>query len=75
MIAPSKHISLNGSLLGTGAVVLRQLGSPQPPTALWERVRHSPDVKVYERFILTLDFLFAIGAIRLEDGMITKINK
>jgi hypothetical protein len=75
MISPTKHISVQNSLLGAGAVVLRNLSSPQPPTALWERVRRWPEIKVFERFVLTLDFLFAIGAVELEDGLIVRTKR
>lgn len=72
MILPTKHISLQTSLLGAGAAILRQLNSPHTATALWEQVRKSPEITVYGRFILALDFLFTIGAINLSNGLITR---
>jgi len=73
MILPTKHISLQYSLLGTGAIILRDINSPQTITGLWERVRSKPGVGVYWRFILALDFLFAIGALDFEDGLIVRL--
>ncbi len=75
MILPMKHVSINNSLIGAGAVVLRHLSSSQTPTALWERVRHSLEVKVYGRYILALDFLFAVGAIDFQNGLIVRAKQ
>ena len=75
MILPTKHVSVENSLIGAGSVVLRYLSSPQTPTALWDRVRHSPGVGVYGRFVLALDLLFAIGAIDSKDGLILRTKR
>ena len=72
MILPTKHISPQQSVLGVGAIVLNKIDSPQTVTGLWERVREVPEVTVYWRFILALDFLFAIGAVEFADGLIVR---
>lgn len=72
MILPTKHVSAQYSLLGAGAAILRRLDSPHTVTALWERVRTEPEVGAYWRFVLSLDFLFAIGALDLKDGLLTR---
>ena len=72
MILPTKHIPLDRSLLGTGAVLLQLLETPVTPTAAWEQAKHAPEVGTYGRFVLALDFLYAIGAIALVDGLIVK---
>ena len=72
MILPTKHVSAQHSLLGAGATILQYLDSPQTITALWEQVRVSPNIEAYERFVLTLDLLFAIGALDLFDGLIMR---
>jgi hypothetical protein len=74
MILPTKHISVQYSLLGAGAAILRRLDSPQTVTALWERVRTEPEVCVYWRFVLSLDFLFAIGILEFKDGLIARFQ-
>ncbi len=74
MILPTKHVSAQYSLLGAGATILRQLDSPQTVTALWERVRTEPELGVYWRFVLALDFLFAIRAVELRDGLLVRIQ-
>jgi hypothetical protein len=43
-------------------------------TALWERVRETPELGFYWRFVLVLDFLFAIGVVDLEDGIIVRLK-
>jgi len=45
---------------------------PVTTTSLWERVKHATEIESYGRFVLTLDFLFAIGAIDLTDGLIDR---
>ena len=75
MILPTKHISVQHSLLGAGAVVLRHLEHPQTVTALWERIRVFPETGVYWRFILALDFLYAIETIEYTDGFIQRCKQ
>ncbi|MHC9539256.1 MAG: ABC-three component system middle component 6 [Vulcanimicrobiota bacterium] len=72
MILPTKHVSTEYSLLGAGADVLRHLDSPHTITGLWEKVRNATGTCAYWRFILALDFLFAIGVIDLIDGLLVK---
>lgn len=72
MILPTKHVNLQHSIIGAGATLLQHLQSPQTVTALWERVRTIPELGAYWRFILSLDFLFTIGAIDFANGLIMK---
>lgn len=72
MILPTKHISPERSLLGVGAVILRNMRGEQTATRLWERVRSSPEVGTYERFVLALDLLYAINAVTFEDGLVRR---
>jgi len=75
MILPTKHISAQFSLLGAGATILRYLDSPQTVTALWDRVRTEPQVSIYWRFILALDFLYLIGALNFKNGLIARSQR
>ncbi|MEI9478438.1 MAG: ABC-three component system middle component 6 [Deltaproteobacteria bacterium] len=75
MILPTKHISVQYSLLGAGAAILRRLDSPETVTALWERVRTEPEIDVYWRFVLSLDLLFAIGVLDFKDGLIARLQR
>jgi len=72
MILPTKHVSLDKSLLGAGAVMLPILFEPMTMTGIWERVKHAPEIGTYGRFVLTLDFLYAIGAIDMVEGLISR---
>jgi len=72
MILPTKHIPLDRSLLGAGALLLLLLDAPLTPTAIWDRAKHAPEIGTYVRFVLVLDFLYSIGAIDMLDGLIVK---
>ena len=74
MILPTKHILVQNSILGAGATILRHLDQPKTVAALWERVRETPELGFYWRFVLVLDFLFAIGVVDLEDGIIVRLK-
>ncbi|MDA0179940.1 hypothetical protein OJ997_06515 [Solirubrobacter phytolaccae] len=63
MIAPTKHVRVDRSLLATGAVLLEQLERPISANALWERVRGTKEVAGFDVFVLTLSMLYAIGAL------------
>ncbi len=75
MILPTKHISEEQSLLGVGAVILREITTPQTTTSLWEKVRSHKAVGTFERFVLALDMLHITGVIQLSDGMIERSNQ
>ena len=75
MILPTKHISTNRSLLGLGAIVLKALHAPQTVSRLWERVRGQSDALNFERFVLALDLLFALGAVEFSDGLVQRAKR
>lgn len=77
MILPSKHLPEDRALLTVGARVLQRLNRPKSVSALWEEMRLESDKKMrgrltYDWFVLALDLLFAVDAIELHDGVITK---
>jgi hypothetical protein len=72
MILPSKHIPEDQTLLGIGAVLLKELGRAQTTTSLWERVHLHPAVGTFERFVLALDLLHITGVVVLTDGMLER---
>lgn len=72
MILPTKHITLDHSLLGAGAMLLLLLEAPLTPTAVWDLAKNGPEIGTYGRFVLVLDFLYAVGAINMVDGLIVK---
>ncbi|MFM6368834.1 MAG: ABC-three component system middle component 6 [Dolichospermum sp.] len=75
MILPTKHISTSHSLLGVGARILEQLYQPRTVSSLWSAVRDMPEVATFERFVLTLDLLCAIGAIDMEMGLLRRCHR
>lgn len=76
MILPSKHLEVSRSLLGIGGAVLQRLHKPRSVTALWEELQQVPEVGTFERFTLSLDLLYAVGAIHLtQDGLLRRNHK
>ena len=74
MILPNKITSVDKSLLGIGAKLLRVLNDPLTVSQLWEFSKRTLSLNSFQYFILTLDFLYAIGAIRFENNRIYKGN-
>ncbi len=76
MILPSKHLSERRALLTVGSEVLGLLDRPRTVSSVWEEIcGGKSDGKrrlSYDWFVLALDLLFLVGAIRLSDGLLTK---
>jgi len=72
MILPTKHIPLGQSLLGLGPQLLTYLERPRTITALWKKARQLPEIGTFERFLLALSFLFAVGAVELQDDLLRR---
>lgn len=70
MILPTKHLSVDESLLGAGAVLLKQLSRPQTTSRLWDKIRGDTVVGNFARFTQTLAFLFSIDAVEFKDSLI-----
>lgn len=58
MILPDKNIKLEYSLLNCGALILDEIREPKTISLLWEQVKQKETLDNYEKFVLTLDFLF-----------------
>ncbi len=73
MILPTKGISPDRALLSVGGEVLDLLPEPTTVSRLWHdlmqrRTQRDQQAPVtYDWFVLALDFLFAIGAIELDE--------
>lgn len=73
MILPEKHISLDESLFGFGAYLLSRMDSKKSIDHLWHI--YSADCKnnvysvhfTFDQYILTIDYLFSIGAIEMNE--------
>ncbi len=78
MILPTKHLSQERALLTVGARLLTHLAQPRTVSSLWEEITRSvnPTSKKpalrYDAYVLTLDLLFLMGAIELQDGLISR---
>ena len=79
MILPSKHLSQERALLTVGGRILQHLRHPMTVSALWEELTHrvenppySTSPLSYDGFVLALDLLYFIGAIEMEDGLLTR---
>lgn len=72
MLLPTKHIPLKDSLLTVGGTVLALLKMPQTVTNLWLKFRKQSNVSTFDRFSLALDFLFAIGLISFDNGLVIR---
>ena len=75
MILPGKHLKHDRSLIGIGGEILATIQGEYTVSELWEHVqaRRSPKATPlsYDWFILSLSFLYAIGAIEYEQGLIS----
>ncbi len=74
MITPTKYISIENSLIGVGAEILKKLEKPKTVSTLWEQSKCIKGVKTYSIFTLTLDFLFMIDAVEFSDGFLRRSN-
>jgi len=72
VIMPNKNIKLEYSLLNCGAIILENLQEIDTISSLWEKARLTETMVNYEKFVLTMDYLFLIGVIRMDNGMIVR---
>ena len=77
MILPTKHLRPDRALIGVGAEVLGTLRRPMTMSKLWDEIRSrrsadttSPVID-YRWFVLALDLLYMLGAVKLERGLIS----
>ena len=79
MILPTKGVASDRALLSIGADVLRRLDRPKTVSLLWDSVRKRQssllETVSYDWFLLSLDLLYTLGAIDLEDGRILKRDR
>jgi hypothetical protein len=69
---PNKNIKLEYSLLNCGAIILENLQEIDTISSLWEKARLTETMVNYEKFVLTMDYLFLIDVIRMDNGMIVR---
>lgn len=74
MILPAKHLKQDRALLGVGGRLLALVQDGYTVSELWEKVQASSTEQnpiSFDWFVLGLTFLFTIGAIDLERGVLT----
>jgi hypothetical protein len=72
MILPTKHIRIENSLLGVSSQILMRINNGQTVSSLWNEAKTMRGVRTFERFTLALDFLYAIGALDLQEGLLRR---
>ncbi len=73
MILPTKHLSTNDSLLGIGASLILLLSRQQQTlTRLWDEARSINQQITYPQFLLSLDLLYTLGAVEMDNGVLRK---
>jgi hypothetical protein len=75
MILPTKHLPLDRTLLSGAATVLGAVSRPATVSATWERVRETTAIGSFDRFVLSLDLLFALGLVTLDAGRLVRTPK
>ncbi|AEA46897.1 ABC-three component system middle component 6 [Archaeoglobus veneficus] len=75
IVVPDKTMKLKYSIIGAGSRILKELDTPQTVSSLWEKVRHSDEVGTFDKYVLILDFLYALGLIEFKEGLLKKVNK
>lgn len=75
MILPTKHIETKRSILAIGAKILEYLDKPISVSSLWEQMRCLPATGSFERYCLSLDFLYALGTIEFHDGILRRAQQ
>ncbi len=81
MILPTKHLRPERAILTVGAEVLKLLTEPKTVSRLWDELKRVMDERSstrkvnYDWFVLTLDFLYILGAIEMDQGRIRRTKQ
>jgi hypothetical protein len=67
---PSKYVPVEHSAVGVAAFLVASLGANDTVSSLWDRVRHDPRVRSFDRFASALTMLFAGRVIFLDKGVL-----
>ena len=67
MIMPNKYLKEEDTLLGASATIFNNLSSKQSLSELWDLVKEDDSIYNFERFILSLDMLYILGCIDLNE--------
>lgn len=75
MILPGKTLTRRSSLLGTGGLLLSLMKERETITSLWEKAKGYEQLEFFGKFVLTLDFLFALGLVEFNEGILVKVQR
>ncbi|WP_066973097.1 ABC-three component system middle component 6 [Methanobrevibacter filiformis] len=68
MIMPNKYLTEKETLIGAGAVVIKNCSSKRSLSKLWDEVKDNDSIYNFERFVLTLDMLFILGVLDFDEN-------
>ncbi len=71
MIVPTKNKTFRYSIIGASSKIIPELKMPHTVSSLWEKVRIFEEINSFGKYILLLDFLYMVGLINLDMGLIT----
>lgn len=74
MIMPNKYLKEEDTLLGASAVIFENLSKQQSISELWDKVREDDSVYNFERFILSLDLLYMLNLIELNNNELMRVK-
>lgn len=81
MILPSKHLSPDRAIISVASEIFELIGKRSTVSSVWNEFQNKckagmrQDDIPYDWFILSLDFLFLIGAIEGSNGRLTRTSK
>lgn len=81
MILPAKHLVPERALISVGADVLEVLRQPRTVSRTWEECKRLRERRgcgatiTFDWFLLTLDLLFLMGALVLENGRLRRASQ
>lgn len=74
-LLPNKHVPTNRSLVGIGALLLDSMEAISTVSGLWDVVKDEQELGSFYNFVLSLDYLYAVGAIDYKDGMLSRSQR
>lgn len=77
---PTKHVKTENAIIGIGADVLALLDHDKTVSRLFhdlQQIRTEKQLSTihFDWFLLVVDFLFSVGAVRFEQGVLKKMNQ
>jgi hypothetical protein len=80
MILPTKHTTIEQSLIGFGCYILKIIDENNTVDLLWQKYKSDFENQIYpikqtfDSLIFTLVFLYSIGAVKEMNGELKRCN-